>query len=779
MNKTSYFLLFNILLMSFIEVQSQGIGLGEWRTHLPYQKVTDIELAGQKVYAATPYDLFYYDKSDNSLQLLNKVNGLNDIGVSKICYNDTYKTLMVAYSNTNIDLIKPDGIVNISDIKNKELVGNKTINNILFKDKYAYLSCGFGIVVIDIDREEVFDTYLIGSQGSYINVKDLAILNDVLYAATEAGVYYASLNSSNLADFNQWTKDLRLRYPNFNYNLIETFNNKLYLNYTRNAYDADTMFVFDGNQWDYFDKSNTAIHRQFRAYNDHLVIVNQFSVLVYNTNMEMFTSTYQPEGGFIEPFAGLYESADALWVGDRRRGLLRTYNSGFSAEQFLPNGPGTTNVYELKAAGSQVWVASGGRRSDWGKRYMIDGVFSFDGTKWKTHNSSNTSGFDTISDYVSVAIDPVNNSKAYIGTWQDGVVEFTDHTLSNIYTYHNSSLRPWLAAPDLVNISGLDFDSYNNLWVANTGTTNLLSVRKTDGSWQSFYLGSTASGIDIGNMIVDKNNYKWVLRRAEGPVMVFNDNNTLDNTADDRLKILTNSPNSGNIPGNSVFSLAVDHDGAVWIGTDKGPAIIYNPSKIFESGANFDAQQILVPRNDGTGQADYLLGSEKILSMAIDGSNKKWFGTENGAFLMSDDGLEQIFYFNTENSPLLSNTINSIAITDDGEVFFGTPNGIISFKGNATKPPVVITDVYAYPNPVNPEYSGLIAIKGVVRDAIVKITDLSGNLVYQTRSEGGQAIWDGKILNGKHVNPGVYLVFITDNFGVDTLATKIMVMRKQ
>ena len=762
-----------------IGVQSQGIGIGQWRTHLPYQRVIDVELAGSQVYAATPYDLFVYDKADNSLQLKNKVNGLSDIGISKISYHQQEQTLLVAYSNTNIDLIRKDGVTNLSDIKNKELVGNKTINNILFIEKYAYLACGFGIVVIDIEREEVYDTYFIGPQGSFINVRDLAVLDNTLYAATENGVYYAPLNSPNLADFNQWTKDTRLRHPNLNYNLIELFGNKLYLNYSRGAYDADTMFVFDGSAWNYFDQNNTSLHRQFRAYNDHFVIVNHFNVFVYNAQMQQLLTIFQPEGNFIEPLAGLFENEEAIWIGDRKRGLLRVHNNGFSAEQFLPNGPGTTNVYEMKAAGGSVWVASGGRRNDWGKRYMTDGVFSFDGDKWVTHNSSNTSGFDTISDFVSVAVEALNPGKAYIGTWQEGVIAFTDYTKSEIFSSHNSSLRPWLADPSLVNVSGLDFDATGNLWVANTGTTNLLSVMKKDGSWKSFYLGSGASGTDIGNMIVDKNNHKWILRRSEGPVMVFNDNNTLDDTSDDRLKILTNSPGTGNIPGNSVFSLAVDADGAVWIGTDKGPAIIYSPERIFETGANYDAQQILVPRNDGTGQADFLLGSEKILCMAIDGSNKKWFGTENGAFLMSKDGLEQIYYFNTDNSPLLSNTVNSIAITADGEVFFGTPNGIISFKGNATTPGPVNEDVYAYPNPVRSEYSGPVAIKGMVQDAIVKITDLSGNLVFQTRSEGGQAIWDGKILNVQHVKPGIYLVFITDNTGVETLVTKVMMMRKQ
>lgn len=757
---------------------SQGIGIGQWRTHLPYQRVIDVEIADQLVYAATPYELIVYNTVDNRLSQLNKVNGLSDIGISAIRYNEQHKTLMVTYTNTNIDLIRPDGIVNISDIKNKELIGNKTINSIRFEGKYAFLSCGFGIVVVDIEREEVYDTYFIGPQGGYINVNDVEIFENTIYAATENGVYYAPADSPNLADFNQWTKDTRLRNPNLNYNHVEAFKGKMYLNYTRNAYNADTIFVFDGNQWGYFD-NNYSLHRKIRAYENHFLIANHYNVYFYDADMNLISSIYNPEGEGVEPLAIALDDELNVWIGDRRRGLLKTFNSGFSAEIFMLNGPATTNVYELKARGKNVWVAPGGRRNDWGKMYMNDGIFSFDGSNWKTHNSANTSGFDTVSDFVSVAIDPLNPNKAFIGSWHKGVVEFTDFEKTEFYSLNNSSLGPWLADPNLINISGLDFDSYNNLWVSNTGAANILSMRTPQGEWRSFFLGSNASGIDVANMIVDKNNQKWIIRRSEGKIIVFNDNNTFDNPADDQMKNLNSSVNSGNIPGNSVFSMAVDQDGAVWIGTDKGPVVFYNPERIFQAGVNFDAVQILVPRNDGTGQADFLLGSEKVLSIAVDGANNKWFGTENGAFLMSKDGLEQLHYFNTDNSPLLSNTINSIAITEDGEVFFGTPNGIISYKGTATEPNPTNTDVYAYPNPVRQEYSGPIAIKGVVTDAIVKITDISGNLVYQTRAEGGQAVWDGRILNGNHVKPGIYLIFITDNLGIETLATKVMVMRKQ
>lgn len=765
-----------ILTLFSIPVLAQGLAIGEWRTHLPYQKVIDIDVVGSKVYAATPYDLFVFDNTDNSISLLNKVNGLSDIGVSAIRYNPGNDVLLVAYSDANVDLIFQDKIVNISDIKDKDLIGNKTIYDITFIGNYAYLACGFGIVVLDTDREEVFDTYLIGPNGSFVNVYDITLFNNQLFAATESGVYYASLDSPNLADFNEWTKDLRLIHPSLRYNHIEAFGGKILLNYTKNTFNADTLFIFDGTSWDYFEKTNNSRRSMLRAYDTELLVCNNYNVSIYNEQYIQTSSIYRPGEYTIEPQAVAMSSDGSYWIGDRTKGMIKSTNT-FDGELIMPNGPGTINVYEMKASGDQVWVASGGRASNWAKLYMVDGVFSFDGSQWTTHNRLNTEAFDTISDFVSVAIDPLSTNKAYIGSWQDGVIEFVDNELNDIYSRNNSSLQPWIADPNLVNISGLGFDSYNNLWAANTGATNLLSMRTPSGEWTSFNLGSTASGIDIANMIIDQNNYKWIIRRQEGMLMVFNDNNTWDTQADDAVKVLSSATGNGAIPGNQVLSMAVDQDGAVWVGTDAGPAIFFSPERIFQQGQNYDAQRILVPRNDGSGQADYLLGSEKILSIAVDGANNKWFGTENGAFLMSPDGLEQLEYFNTDNSPLLSNTINSIAITENGEVFFGTSNGIISFKGEATPGGPTNSDVYAYPNPVRPNYTGPVAIKGLVSNALVKITDLSGVLVSQTRAEGGQAIWDGKTLNNENVAPGIYLVFVTDDLGIETLVTKIMLMR--
>jgi len=554
---------FGILLALLpVLLPAQNPGIGQWRTHLPYQRVIDVEVWDSKTYAATPYELFIFDNTDNSLSLLNKVNGLSDIGISSIAFSEEHQVLLVAYSNTNVDLITEAGITNLSDIKDKELIGNKTINDILFFNSFAYLSCGFGIVVLDMERQEVNDTYLIGPEGSYINVFDLDVLNGNLYAATESGVYYASLESPNLADFNAWTKDETLIHPDLSYNHLEQFNGKLFLNYSRNTYNTDTLFVFDGQQWDYFEREITSRRAMLRAYEDQLLICNNYNVSVFNNQLQLEKNIYNPGESGIEPQAIARDNQNTYWIGDRSRGLIKSTN-GFDGENIRPNGPGTINVYELKAQGDKVWVASGGRANNWAKLYMVDGVFSFDGATWTTHNRANTPAFDSISDFVSVAIDPQNTNKAYIGSWQEGVMAFENNTLKEVYSEHNSSLQGWVADPNLVNISGLDFDSYNNLWVANTGAPHLLSMRTPAGEWQSFSLGASASGIDIANMIVDRNNYKWIIRRSEGMVMVFNDNNTFDIAADDKLKILSGTSGNGAIPGNQLLSMAVDLEGAV------------------------------------------------------------------------------------------------------------------------------------------------------------------------------------------------------------------------
>ena len=749
-----------------------GVGIGNWRTHLPYQKVIDVEPVGNKIYAATPFELFYYDTQDNSINILNKINGLSDIGISTIAYNESQRKLFVAYTNANVDLVYNDGTIkNMSDIKDKNFVGSKNINSVFFDGDLAYVACGFGIVVFDLKKEEVKDTYYIGNQGDAVNVTDVAFYNGRIYACTDDGVYYAAQNAPNLANYAAWHFDASLIHPHLAYNEMEVFKGKLFLNHD-GGFQADTLFVNDGTRWDYFNKEDATQKFEMRAYNDQFIITTRYNVRVLDQNLNELHNLYSP-GGSIEPLSTARDNSGNYWIGDTRRGLVRT-SDGWNNMDVKPNGPASKNVFELKACGDQVWIATGGHAANWGKRYMAEGVARFDGS-WTIFNNATLSDLNGISDYVCIATNPNDPSVTYVGTWGSGVLKFKDNALVDIYNTENSTLQTWAQDPSLINISGLAFDSKGNLWVANTGAGNLLSVMEPNGNWHSFNLGGSLSSIDIGTLLVDHNDYKWITRR-NGEVIVFNDNGTLDNPADDQTINLNTASGNGKLAG-FVNCLTVDSKGAVWAGTDKGPCLFSDTKKIF-SGSDFDATQVRVPRNDGTDQYDYLFAESNVLSMAaMEGANLIWFGLESGVYLMSFDGSpKEIHFFNTANSPLLDNAVSTMAIDKSGEVFFGTASGVISYRGEYATPEPIVSDVVAYPNPVRMGYHGYVGIKGLVANSLVRITTVDGAFVTQLISEGGQAVWDCTNINGEKVEPGVYLIFVSTKQGTDKFATKILLM---
>ncbi len=769
--KTISFFIATWFVSSFTLAQN-GISIGQWRTHLPYQKVIGVEPVGNKIYAATEYELFYYDTEDNSVNILNKINGLSDIGISTIRYNNSQRKLFVAYSNANVDLIDRDGnIKNMSDIKDKNIVGNKNINHVFFDGDLAYVACGFGIVVFDLKKEEVRDTYYIGYQGDAVNVTDVAIFNGRIYACTDNGVYYASKNAQNLANYAAWQFDNSLIHQHLAYTEMEVFNGKLYLNYD-GGFDADTLFVNDGSHWTRFDDLTFSQKYELRAYNDLFIVTSRYNVYVLDQNLnEAIPHIFNPGNTSIEPLSTARDNQGNYWIGDSKRGLIKTDN-GWNAMDLKPNGPASKNVFELKAYDNQVWIATGGHAANWGKRYMKEGVARFDGM-WTILNSSTLEDFSDYSDFVCTATDPNDPSVTYVGTWGKGILKFKGNELVEVFNAENSTLEYWVSDPNLINISGLAFDSKGNLWVANTGATKLLSVMERNGNWHSYNLGGSLSGIDIGTLLIDNNDYKWIIRRG-GEVIVFNDNATLENTADDRTMSLNTAAHSGNLSG-SVNCLALDNDGAVWAGTNNGPCLFTNTKAIF-NGGDFDAIRKEVPRNDGTDQYDYLFANNNVLSMAsVAGTKQMWFGLESGVYLMSFEGTpKELHYFNTDNSPLLDNSITTMAIDKSGEVFFGTDKGIISYRGEAATPDPVVSDVVAYPNPVRPGYTGLVGIKGLVSNSLVRITTVDGAFVTQLISEGGQAVWDCTNINGEKVGPGVYLIFVSTKDGSNKFATKIL-----
>jgi hypothetical protein len=317
--------------------------------------------------------------------------------------------------------------------------------------------------------------------------------------------------------------------------------------------------------------------------------------------------------------------------------------------------------------------------------------------------------------------------------------------------------------------------------VANSGVEEPISVRNANGGWQSIRFAdvietnSLLGFPELGKIIIDKNDQKWILVLKGGGLLVYKGGITADANSSNAKKLST-APGNGGLPSADVLSIAEDKDGEIWIGTDKGIAVFYSPENIF-GGGNFDAQQILIEQD---GHIQILLETENISAIAVDDANRKWIGTtKSGVFLMSPDGTQQIYHFDADNSPLLSNNIKSIVIDHlTGEIYFGTDKGIISFRGSAIAGKDCFEDVYSFPNPVKPDYSGPIAIKGLMENTTVKITDISGTLVYETKSEGGQALWYGKNFEGEKVSTGVYMVFCTsEDNSCQKTATKILLIK--
>jgi ligand-binding sensor domain-containing protein len=769
-----------ILLISFILtsylIQAQ-IGIEQWREHLPFYKTIAVTEGNNRIYCATPFSLFYYDRDEDALGRMSTVTGLSDVNISAIGYDKNTNYLIVAYENANIDLVYKGQIINISDIKRKSIVGSKRINKIIFRNSLVYLACDFGIVVLDPSRREIKDTYYIGPEGKSIAINDLDYDDSLFYAATSEGVYTASVNENNLSNYAFWHKDLVLESPNASYNCIAVHSSGLYVSIKGIINNTDSVLVKQNNQWNRFSGVPVGNVVLIKSYGDTIIFAQEYSFKYFYNNMSESFKVYTYGEVGPKPNDIILDHRHKFWIADRSESLVYNY-SGWNYRFYQPSGPAFKDAYSMSSSSDQIWVAGGGIEGDWSQSYAKKGIYNFKDQDWSSYNKKNLDVFDSITDVLKIAINPANENEIFIGSWGKGIIQMRDNKVINVFNDKNSSLSQAVNYPGFIGVAGMAYDLNNYLWVTNTTNSNSLSFMRPDGYWQALSLSPYITTQAVGDLVIDDMGQKWIIIPRGGGIIVYNDNNTPETPYDDRKTKITAADNQGKLPSMGIYSLAKDKEGSIWVGTDKGVAVFYSPEMVF-SGDNFDAQQIYVEQE---GITQYLLESEVVTTIAIDGADRKWFGTKNaGVFLMSKDASEQIYHFTRENSPLLSNNIYSIGIEpESGEVFFGTENGIISFRSTATEAPDYQPEesITIFPNPVRPNYNGLIAIKGLVENASIKITDTYGNLVYETTALGGQAVWNGKNFSGERVATGVYLVFSSDDItGEQTATGKILFIK--
>ena len=762
-------LAFSLLFIGFAQAQITS-EVGVWLDHLPYGSGIGILQRGDNVYAASRKGLFVMDKVTKDIQRFSKLSGLSDINISAIAYSDYSNELIIGYENANLDIMEGENAFNLADIKlSANFPGLKTINHLLCYENLVYISTDFGIVVVDLDDRIVKETYIIGTNGAVLQVNQVAInpVNDSIYAATPIGILAAS-RSTPLQFFASWTKD-----PGFDSNVkfITAFNNTVFATKAGDN-NNDSIFIKQGKNW-VFSQIDEARYSFVGSNNNILSVCNNFSAQGYDTDLTLKYNVnsvsanhpdYSPQAAVVD------EATESYWTIDRTRGIFLVFQRLF-VQNFNPNSPSTDKVYRMHAGENGVFLAPGELNEGWTPLSNNSGFSVYRNFSWKNIPNSEFNGYQNVIDIIT---DPSDPSHYYFSAYGWGIVEMKDDKFVRLINAASvgESVLPSINGGGPHRIGSFTYDPDGNLWFTNSLTDKPLGVIRTDGTVQSYSLGSVGGSlVPVKDIMYTSEGQIWIQTRTTGIIIAqFNGANL-------EVKKMETTENSGNLPSERVLAFAEDNDGEVWIGTTEGVGVLYSPQNLFEPNRNFDAQPIIIDE-DGDGLGDPFLGAETVNDIEVDGANKKWFATANsGVFYTSGDGRQEIYHFTKDNSPLISDNVLDIEIDDEtGMVYFGTDQGLISFQGIATKGGDANNDVYAYPNPVEPGYTGPILIRGLVSNAQVKITDVEGNLVFETIAEGGQALWSGKDFSGNRAASGVYLAYITDDLGTATEVTKILIV---
>lgn len=752
--------------LCFLSQLSAQIGIGQWETFQTYGNGTTVAIAGSKVYCGSREGLFSYEIGSQELYEYTKPKGYVGLGVTGLGYSSKSNAVIVAYDDANLDILKTNEIINLPQIKNYSLTGDKNIYNITISGDSAILSCGFGVVVVDIKQEIIKTDVKFSDDISFAGAVcyDAAIMNGYYYFATSQGMYKVLYNS-NIKDLSNW--QLLPGLPAGAYNNVVNFNNVLYFNfsnYLTNALDnSDVLYSSDG-------ATSTVIQAGWPVRVNDISIgngyvgflgVNEAKISNNGTTFTLIT------GCFDRAQKMDFDATGQPWIALIGTGLVG-YEGG-ACNVHYPDGPFSKNVWDMQIVNGDIWVAAGGVNVSWGNLYIHDRLYYRKKGDWKWFNIPALGYYQDHTDVHCVVVDKADAGHMYAGSWGTGLYEGQNYNTATQFLFPNvdsSSAIPGIP----YRIGGLAFDSHNNLWFSNSNTDTQLKVRKSNGTFGTpITLTQASNSMTIGKVAVDELDQVWVAVHGKGIVVV----ETNGNGVATNQRLITSTYNQGDLSQLTVRALECDLDGQMWVGTHDGIRV-FSPSQVFPVSNNINGQKIVI--KDENGINELLLKETIINDIETDGANRKWIATMGtGVRLVSSDGREIIHSFTAENSPLLSNNVNCIAIDDQtGEVCFGTDKGIVCFRGDATAGTETFGNVYAYPNPVKPGYDGPIAITGMANNSAVKITDIAGNLVFETTSEGGQAVWNGKKYDGKRPSTGVYLVFCVNEDASQTVVTKIL-----
>jgi len=761
LNILFFFLLFSLPLWAI------DAAMYQWRSHFAYGQVNLVVDANEKVFGLAGGSLYSVDKASEQIETYSKENGLNGGEIATIAYDQNTNTLLIAYTNGLIDLLHNGQFTAMTDLQQKSILASKRANKIIVKNGLAYFCMPFGIMVVDVQKAIVKETYYIGENGTDVNVKDITFSNDSVFAISDS-VIYSVFHTSNLMDYSNWHRTNTLTSSQ-HYQAIVYWQDNLYVLLDRYLYQRKNQ------SWVNILPS-CPINGICPSQNQIFLILSSNGIYYLQEDL-----TVQSVPSSYTPFS-IALSGTTYWLATEKDGIVR--QTATETQSFNANGPLVNSPYRMSFCGDKMIMVPGGYINVTELSYQEGCVMLMDNGIWSGISHQDILDFTKKGRHVNILdaiIDPSDNTHFFAGGIGGGLLEFRDNKLYHWYYGGNSALDYNYEPPENSTwIGGLAYDSQGNLWMHNLLQKRAIKVLMANGNWVSLDHPAANSMTRARDLLIWNQNENIKIIASCHPqrgLVVLNDQGTIATQSDDQCELVTSfvDQDGNSVQLGAIYSLAQDKSGAVWIGTDAGIVVIDDPSALFTSNA---CRKIKIPRNDGTGLADYLLGTEQINAITVDGANRKWIGTQtSGVYLVSEDGLETINHFTTDDSPLIDNTILSLAIQPStGRLFVGTSKGLMSYQSDAAPASDDYSNVYAYPNPVRPDFEGVITIRGLMDESEVYIVDNVGNLVCKTRSNGGLAVWDGRTADGHRAASGVYLVFLNESNTNQHAVAKILLM---
>lgn len=761
----------------------------QWKDIYSYNNVKDFTLVGDKLYAISNNAMFIYDINTNEIQKFSSVNGLSGTTTSSVSYDEFSSSIIIGYENGLIEVVSEnDNVIPITGVRDNDILVDKIVNGFYGNENQSYIFGDFGITELNIEAFEFGDTYNLSPSGSSYSVNQVLVDDEILYAATNNGLYKID-TTLNPIDFNNWT----LVSSGNVTNLIE-LSGDLYFSIGSKVYQLSNP------EAPVISVSNNILNLNIKVSSEELVVTMSKLVDIYETST--FTRLDQIKLSAAVDYTFTTTKSivrgNEIFMNSKSFGVLKTELSDkINYTELHPDGPTANNIFTVTVSRDQKWVVYGGYdRGAYSALRRNKNVDFFNGNVWNTIRNNTIGG---ALDYTKAIVDPKNSDRVLISSYNKGVVELNNNKFKERWNHLNTNgIIPYNRGSSSVNWeSNLIVDNNNNIWSANARGLNnqLFSMYDGDadngkGKWISTvyfppFKFNNGNNNGLNKVSVDHNNNIFAGTRFMG-VIAFNADPIADEN-DRKFAVIDNTFNYGELPSNEVYSVLADENNRIWIGTNVG-LVVFNDYENLFNDIKSPASTLIIEEN---GVARELLANTPVNDIIVDLAGNKWFATEGAGVLQtSSDGQTTYNIFNTSNSPLPDNTVIDLELDEStGEIYMVTEKGMLSYDGKNEPFGTSVTSVIAYPNPAVRNQAGHENItivakdgKGIPDGTNVKIMDVSGKLVYETNVSsfsgalGGKIVWDKKNLRGNDVVSGVYIVLLSNADGSETTTTKIAIV---